>query len=51
MNKTDEAMEVYKEALKHDPENSDLYYNLGVVSIEQGNSMQGKGCQNVTDKK
>ena len=26
---------MYKEALKHDPENPDLFYNLGVVAIEQ----------------
>ena len=32
---------MYKEALKHDPDNPDLYYNLGVVAIEQGNPKQG----------
>ena len=31
-----EALEVYHDALKHEPQNPDLYYNLGVVHIEWG---------------
>lgn len=36
MNRADEAYRVYEEALKFEPENADLHYNLGVVLIELG---------------
>ena len=35
-------IKVYKEALRHDPSNPDLYYNLGVVAIEQKHPEKGK---------
>ena len=31
-----EALQVYQDALKYEPDNPDLHYNLGVVHIESG---------------
>ena len=36
LNRTKEAQEVYERALFYDNTNADIYYNLGVVLIEQG---------------
>ena len=35
MNKTEEALNIYKEALKYDNNNADIHYNLAVVALEQ----------------
>ena len=36
MGKANEAYEVYQDALRFEPDNPDLHYNLGVVLIELG---------------
>lgn len=40
LNRTAQAQEVYEQALLYDSENADIYYNLGVVFLEQGKSQQ-----------
>ena len=35
MNRTEEALAVYKSALTFDVTNPDIHYNLGVVALEQ----------------
>ena len=41
MNRTEEALAVYKSALNYDATNPDIHYNLGVVALEQGRPDQG----------
>ena len=41
MNRTEEALAVYKSALSFDTANPDIHYNLGVVALEQGRPDQG----------
>merc|ERR1719461_2091237 len=41
MNKTEDALDIYKQALKYDNNNADIHYNLGVVALEQGNPNLG----------
>ena len=41
MNRTEEALAVYKSALSFDAANPDIHYNLGVVALEQGRPDQG----------
>ena len=41
MNRTEEALAVYKSALNYDATNHDIHYNLGVVALEQGRPDQG----------
>ncbi|CAG0879705.1 unnamed protein product [Darwinula stevensoni] len=38
--RTREAQEVYERALFYDSKNPDIYYNLGVVFLEQGKALQ-----------
>ena len=40
MGKANEAYQVYQEALKFEPDNADLHYNLGVVLIELGKPIE-----------
>jgi tetratricopeptide (TPR) repeat protein len=40
MGKPTEALYIYQEALKFEPDNPDLHYNLGVVLIELGQPVQ-----------
>ena len=40
LNRTKEAQEVYERALAFDSTNADIYYNLGVVLLEQGRHKQ-----------
>ena len=40
LNRTKEAQEVYERALSFDSTNADIYYNLGVVLLEQGRHKQ-----------
>lgn len=40
LNRSDEAQAVYERALTFESDNADLYYNLGVVFIEQGKPQQ-----------
>lgn len=40
LNRTSQAQQVYEKALLYDNENPDIYYNLGVVFLEQGKASQ-----------
>ena len=41
MNRSDDALSVYQQALHHDPDNPDIHYNLGVVALAQGRPEAG----------
>lgn len=40
----DEAIAVYEEALKAEPENADLWYNYGVVYVDKANQLNEKAA-------
>ena len=41
LNRTEAALSVYRKALTFEPHNPDLHFNLGVISLEQGDPHQG----------